>query len=331
MHNVSTEEMMMARDKRVSKQNKLISEHRTVICFTMNIAGPIKNNHLITKAFNEGVNMLLDQLNVSGIECSHKEIYSLSTGPEGYFCCEADPYLVKQLTVSLEDLNKFTRLFDIDVLTFKSYKISRSDLNIAPRKCMLCDNEASVCARSRKHSVNELFLHYNNVINNYFLSKNFATIRDNAIQSLLFEVTISPKPGLVDRFDTGAHKDMDIFTFIKSSCALIEPFKLYLDAGSKHSLDQHKDLMKQLRTIGRNCEATLLKATKNINTHKGANFSFGLFLGAMGCLLKNKNALSWQEVQTMIENLMQADSFQLRPDSYGKKLESNYQICVIIK
>ena len=34
-----------------------------------------------------------------------------------------------------------------------------------------------------------------------------------AIKSLLYEVTASPKPGLVDRFNSGAHRDMDIFTF----------------------------------------------------------------------------------------------------------------------
>ena len=36
-----------------------------------------------------------------------------------------------------------------------------------------------------------------------------------AIRSVLFEVSVSPKPGLVDRFNPGAHKDMDIFTFLK--------------------------------------------------------------------------------------------------------------------
>ena len=37
-----------------------------------------------------------------------------------------------------------------------------------------------------------------------------------AVRSLLYEVSVSPKPGLVDRFDSGAHNEMDFFTYLHS-------------------------------------------------------------------------------------------------------------------
>lgn len=34
--------------------------------------------------------------------------------------------------------------------------MSRSSLNLAERKCLLCGNDARICARSRVHSADEL-------------------------------------------------------------------------------------------------------------------------------------------------------------------------------
>lgn len=39
--------------------------------------------------------------------------------------------------------------------------------------------------------------------------------------ALLGEVYTTPKPGLVDLYDTGAHQDMDHHTFEKSTCAIV--------------------------------------------------------------------------------------------------------------
>ena len=45
------------------------------------------------------------------------------------------------------------------------------------------------------------------------------------MQALLYEVSATPKPGLVDRNNTGAHKDMDIFTFEASAVSLNHYFE----------------------------------------------------------------------------------------------------------
>ena len=41
-----------------------------------------------------------------------------------------------------------------------------------------------------------------------------------AVEAILVEVSVTPKPGLVDRNNSGAHKDMDFFTFMKSAASL---------------------------------------------------------------------------------------------------------------
>ena len=102
-----------------------------------------------------------------------------------------------------------------------------------------------------------------------------------AVQSLLYEAVLTPKPGLVDAYDPGSHSDMDIFTFIDSSLALEDSFEAYYNMGRLHSMSA-PELFQAIRYTGMDAEAAMFEATHKINTHKGANFSFGIVLAAMG-------------------------------------------------
>ena len=57
---------------------------------------------------------------------------------------------------AIEDGGGLGRLFDIDVLDAGGKKLSREDLGLPPRKCLLCEQPAHACARSRTHTVMEL-------------------------------------------------------------------------------------------------------------------------------------------------------------------------------
>ena len=61
---------------------------------------------------------------------------------------------------------------------------------------------------------------------------------------MLKEVGTTPKPGLVDLHDTGAHKDMDYDTFVKSTYA-IKPYILRMAVEGFHWNQELKDLFKQ--------------------------------------------------------------------------------------
>ncbi len=326
MHEVSVEEMMAARDQRFLRQKKLQQKGRTLICFTLNIAGPIKTSPLIKKAFQEGALLLQNQLKAAGISCLYSEIHDRNSGPEGYFCCNGNPADIKQLMIALEDQNELTRLFDLDVLSPQGDKLSRQEFNLPPRRCLLCENEAAVCARSRRHSIEALSGRSQQIMTRYFQQKRKHLLCQNAILALLTEAAIAPKPGLVDRLNAGAHQDMDLFTFLQSSAALIAPFEQYVEIGSRFAFNQPQALMQALRTAGRQAEARLFQATEGINTHKGANFSFALFLAALGALLQKQQPLCWKAVRQWIQTLLlQEDSF-FRPDSYGRRIEKQYQI-----
>ncbi|NCC80346.1 MAG: triphosphoribosyl-dephospho-CoA synthase CitG [Clostridia bacterium] len=102
-----------------------------------------------------------------------------------------------------------------------------------------------------------------------------------AEESILTEAVLTPKPGLVDAKDSGAHKDMDIFTFLRSAVSLREGFREMFLSGY-HGGEDLKELLISLRPKGMDIEAQMFEATKEINTHKGIIFSMGLLLAALG-------------------------------------------------
>ena len=105
-----------------------------------------------------------------------------------------------------------------------------------------------------------------------------------AVRALLYEVCTTPKPGLVDRNNTGSHRDMDIFTFMRSSASLWPYFARCFNTGASSSGDPAPETFAALRPLGMQAEEEMFRATGGINTHKGAIFTIGLALAALGRL-----------------------------------------------
>ena len=121
----------------------------------LNIPGPEKVNELFEKVFYEGLEKIQNKLETEKISTEVRLVQENITGYEGYLVVKADGCQVKKLMIALEE-TKIGRLYDIDVLEKEYTKISRKDLGFPERKCLLCDNPACQCGRSRKHSIEEL-------------------------------------------------------------------------------------------------------------------------------------------------------------------------------
>ena len=142
-----------------------------------------------------------------------------------------------------------------------------------------------------------------------------------ATDALLQEVNLAPKPGLVDPISTGAHQDMTKDTFYKSIDALRPYLLAYAKAGENHN-GNPLDLFNELRALGKQAEDAMMAATNHINTHKGANFSFALILGATAHTKGNiPEALHYCHLMT--RHLIEVDFANLDQKehlSYGEKL-----------
>lgn len=102
-----------------------------------------------------------------------------------------------------------------------------------------------------------------------------------AVRALITEVCITPKPGLVDRANNGAHRDMNVFTFIDSALTLHGYFRCITSLSQTHEDD---GLLLKLQPLGLQAEQDMFRVTKGVNTHKGAIFSLGLICAAAAVL-----------------------------------------------
>ena len=103
-----------------------------------------------------------------------------------------------------------------------------------------------------------------------------------AVEAMLFEVSATPKPGLVDRNNCGAHRDMDFFTFMSSAAGLRQDFDAFAAAGQTHCSEPIGNLLPHLQRSGIEAERRMFAMTKGVNTHKGMIFSLGILCGAAG-------------------------------------------------
>ena len=110
-------------------------------------------------------------------------------------------------------------------------------------------------------------------------------IGELAVRALRIEAAVTPKPGLVDRENSGAHDDMDYPLFLASSAALLPCFIACAKAGIDGYKKNPAQLVPILRRIGRCGETAMYAATKGVNTHKGAIFSMGILCCALGMLV----------------------------------------------
>jgi triphosphoribosyl-dephospho-CoA synthase len=107
-----------------------------------------------------------------------------------------------------------------------------------------------------------------------------------AQRAILYEVSTSPKPGLVDRHNCGAHKDMDFFTFMASSSALYRGLYECTVEGLDFEEEDHTRLLDRIRKPGIECERAMFEATNGVNTHKGIIFSLGILCAVVGKMFR---------------------------------------------
>lgn len=113
-----------------------------------------------------------------------------------------------------------------------------------------------------------------------------------AYQALLHEVNLTPKPGLVDRANNGAHQDMTLQDFYHSADAIAPWFSRFIAEGEESYQRPADEILRRLRPLGLGCENAMFTATGGVNTHKGTVFSMGLLCCALGRLYRLGRAIN---------------------------------------
>lgn len=139
-----------------------------------------------------------------------------------------------------------------------------------------------------------------------------------ATRALKAELNTTPKPGLVDTHDSGAHRDMDHALMMRSIRAMHPYFVRLATLGyDSTQLPAHNDIV----SIGLEAEKAMFKSTGGVNTYKGALFSMGLALTAATYIIgRGKVAMTTHGKEYVPGDLLSATIIQLAngfPDTSG--------------
>ncbi len=184
----------------------------------------------------------------------------------------------KDTAVWLERQSAAGRLIDIDVWQKGGESsVSRGHM----RRCFVCGDPAFVCARSAKHSPQELISAFKAGAREYFSELLACAVKS----SLMTELNLEDKFGLVTPTSSGSHTDMDYALMVKSQTAIIPYLVDAFWAGFDNKAGDK--LLEKLRPIGKEAERTMLAANGGVNAYKGLIFEFGILLAAAGASLSS--------------------------------------------
>ncbi|MFM0226815.1 triphosphoribosyl-dephospho-CoA synthase [Paraburkholderia dipogonis] len=146
-----------------------------------------------------------------------------------------------------------------------------------------------------------------------------------AITALIDEAQLTPKPALVDRRGSGAHRDLDLDTMLRSAHAL-EPTFAALARAARRRGEPSALLRTELAQIGRAGELDMLHATGGSNAHRGAIWIVGLLVAGAtlpaGAMRSNASQISTRAAQIACF----PDRFAAPSDSHGERARQRYQV-----
>lgn len=143
-------------------------------------------------------------------------------------------------------------------------------------------------------------------------------VADLAERALRLELDTTPKPGLVDRRDNGAHKDMD-YALMSKSISALRPYLTRLAVESANDIDPAK-----IKEIGIEAEKAMLKATGGVNTHKGALFCIGLSVAVASYLASTTGSVQAYSFKELVSRV--ASEIPSAEGTHGAEAKRSFKV-----
>ncbi len=303
------EKILIARELKFEKIQFLKTTFKTVITVKSNFPGSNKNHNLSYFLVDYFIKKVPSEFIAS------KEFFEGHDGPYYLIGSDVDATLVKTRLMDIEDNHPIGRFVDFDVFD-GVVTLTRHNL----RKCYLCNEPAFKCIVSKKHLELDL-IEYMNTRIVQFLKDEIVRIID---ESILAELNLDPKFGLVTPFTNGSHKDMDYSLMIKAKDEILPFFEEMIQEGwSSKNLDY---IFKRIRLIGKAAEDKMNSVTANVNAYKGLIFGMGILATAYSYILFNHLHVSkiYDIVTELSSNIL--EDFNQTFDTFGYYAFKQYNI-----
>lgn len=149
--------MLHARDSRAARQHQALECYRLpLISFSLVTPGAVKNSPVwqrVAEYARREIAAVCQQMEWVSVWEAHTDALS---GPEWMAAVCAPAKALKRQLALLEQQHPLGRLWDIDVIDSDGRSLSRRELGLPARQCLICQQDAHVCARSRAHSLDLL-------------------------------------------------------------------------------------------------------------------------------------------------------------------------------
>jgi holo-ACP synthase len=165
---VSLEQLLAARDYRVACQAAALARfERPLVSMTVVMPGPVKDGPLPRRVLTEALRQVHAMSSALEWRVLSRQIRWKNTGPEAIYVVDVGAQLLKAATVQLEDQHPLGRLWDLDVIEPGQRMLSRKQLGLRARRCLVCERPAAECGRARRHSLQELLAAMQRIVNSY--------------------------------------------------------------------------------------------------------------------------------------------------------------------
>ena len=316
---------------RAVRQRALLRQGgKCLLTFTLNIPESNKCSPLAKKGIEEGIREIEIALDPRVI--LKQKRYETAAGYEADLLLDMPASEVKRRMVCLEDRHPIGDLFHLEVFENNGELCTRKKLGLPQRKRLPCSLPASDCTGNHTYASETSRRETACLLAGNFQKKWANQIAACATRALLYEVGTTPKPGLVDRNNSGSHIDMDIFTFFDSSAALTPWFQAFAELGLQWCDCPPHTVFLQARYIGERAERAMFAATGGVNTHKGLIFSLGLLCTAAGMLCGRGGTRDSETLTALCGQLAKGalDDFSELPQkgglSHGERIYQTHRI-----
>ena len=301
--------ILEARNQRALFKKQLTQKGFPCVSLSLNVPGFPKSNSIVQFFFRHCLKDLKYFLKSNLIEIQNNDAVEISDDAGDFFivpCSTGFLHLseLKQICEDFEENHPLGRFIDVDLNDDRGNTISSGKSKL----CFFCQDKPAIeCRCENAHDPEQLRSFMFSKMSEYCRKqRESAIIRQIAsfgLKALLYEISLSPKPGLVDKFSNGSHADMNYLTFVDSSVAISGWFNDMVRAGFSFQDDDLTKALPIIRNIGLRMESAMYNATRNINTQKGIIFLMGLSLFASGKLFSQSDQFETELFRNIIKDI----------------------------
>jgi triphosphoribosyl-dephospho-CoA synthase len=201
-------------------------------------------------------------------------------------------------------------------------RASRVDRSLTPRTASQAETNAAECASVAPLTGYAAPSHVARGLSDAVLAR-------LAVTALIEEVQLTPKPALVDRRGSGAHRDLNLDIMLRSAHSL-EPTFAALARAARRRMPS-ATLRAELAQIGRAGELAMMQATGGSNAHRGAIWIVGLLVAGATIHMEDHRATPADNAASAICTLAAQiacfpDRFAAPANSNGERVRQRYQV-----